>query len=126
MKQLIYSLLFFTCAFCPVAVLAAPVFGADGVFRYVYGERTPPTLACVPLFVCDLALERGETISNVAVGDSVRWLIAPASSGAADSMTAHLLINTTMSSAKLFGNRAGRMMIYAFARWATMEPQYEL
>ena len=49
----------------------------------------------MPLFVCDLVLEPGESIVNVAVGDSVRWLIAPASSGAADDATPHVLIKPT-------------------------------
>ena len=79
-------------AVCPVIGAAAPVSGGDGVLRYSFGERTPPTLACAPLFVCDLALESGERIVNVAVGDSVRWLIAPASSGTANGATAHLLV----------------------------------
>ncbi len=92
MLRLIQSFFVLGFALCPIVVVAAPVVGTDGVLRYVYGERTPPTLACAPLFVCDLALEPGETIVNVAVGDSVRWLIAPASSGAADRLTPHLLI----------------------------------
>jgi type IV secretion system protein TrbG len=92
MWRLIQSFFVLGFALYPVAVIAAPVIGTDGVFRYVYGERTPPTLVCTPLFVCDLALEPGEAIINIAVGDSVRWLIAPASSGAADRLTPHLLI----------------------------------
>ena len=72
---------FLACALVPVAAGAGPIAGPDGVLRYPFGERTPPTLRCKPLFVCDLVLEPGETIVNVAVGDSVRWLIAPASSG---------------------------------------------
>jgi type IV secretion system protein VirB9 len=92
MWRTIHSLLVVFCAFCPAAALAGSIVGADGVLRYPYGERTPPTLICAPLFVCDLALESGETIVNVAVGDSVRWLISPASSGATNATTAHLLI----------------------------------
>src|SRR2546423_10420405 len=92
MWRLIQSLFVLLFVLCPAAVVAASVVGTDGILRFVYGERTLPTLACAPLFVCDLALESGETIVNVAVGDSVRWLIAPASSGAVDRSTAHLLI----------------------------------
>jgi type IV secretion system protein VirB9 len=64
-------------------------------WRGIRTERTSPTLTCVPLFVCDLVLEPGETIVNVAVGDSVRWIIAPASSGSAHGDTAHVLIKPT-------------------------------
>jgi len=92
MLRLIQSFFVLGFVLCPVVIVAAPVVGTDGVLRYVYSERTPPTLSCTPLFVCDLALEPGETIVNVAVGDSVRWLIAPASSGTADRLTPHLLI----------------------------------
>ena len=79
----------------PALAVAGPVTGPDGVLRYPFGERTPPTLRCKPLFVCDLVLEPGESIINVAVGDSVRWLIAPASSGGEDNATPHVLIKPT-------------------------------
>lgn len=79
----------------PSVATAGPIVGPDGVLRYPFGERTPPTLQCKPLFVCDLVLEPGEAIVNVAVGDSVRWLIAPASNGADDGATPHVLIKPT-------------------------------
>jgi type IV secretion system protein VirB9 len=86
---------FLALAMWPASGGAAPVAGPDGVLRYPFGERTPPTLRCIPLSVCDLVLEPGESIVNVAVGDSVRWLIAPASSGPADAITPHVLIKPT-------------------------------
>src|SRR6202049_2337473 len=95
LRQTRFLFAFLACAMCPAAGGAAPVPGPDGVLRYPFGERTPPTLRCIPLSVCDLVLEPGEAIANVAVGDSVRWLIAPASSGPADSATPHLLIKPT-------------------------------
>jgi type IV secretion system protein VirB9 len=79
----------------PVFAGVAVIVGPDGVLRYPFGARTPPTLRCMPLFVCDLVLEPGESIVNVAVGDSVRWLIAPAASGPADTTTPHVLIKPT-------------------------------
>jgi P-type conjugative transfer protein TrbG len=85
----------FSCALVTTAAAAPPIAGPDGVLRYPFGERMPPTLRCKPLFVCDLVLEPGEMIVNVAVGDSVRWLIAPASSGATDSATPHVLVKPT-------------------------------
>jgi P-type conjugative transfer protein TrbG len=86
---------FLAGALLPVGAGAGPIAGPDGVLRYPFGERTPPTLRCKPLFVCDLVLEPGETIVNVAVGDSVRWLIAPASSGGVDNATPHVLVKPT-------------------------------
>jgi P-type conjugative transfer protein TrbG len=81
--------------FWPAIAAAGPITGPDGVLRLPVGERTPPTLRCRPLFVCDLVLEPGESIVNVAVGDSVRWLIAPARSGSAGDVTPHVLIKPT-------------------------------
>lgn len=90
------SLLFaFLCLAVSPALAGVPIVGPDGVVRYLFGGRTPPTLRCMPLFVCDLVLEPGESIVNVAVGDSVRWLIAPASSGPTDTTTPHVLIKPT-------------------------------
>jgi P-type conjugative transfer protein TrbG len=91
--SLVFSL--FVVAVSPVLAGAAGIVGPDGVLRYPFGGRTPPTLRCIPLYVCDLVLEPGESIVNVAVGDSVRWLIAPASSGPADTTTPHVLIKPT-------------------------------
>jgi len=79
----------------PAAASAGPVDGPDGVLRFPFGQRIPPMLRCKPLFVCDLVLEPGETIVNVAAGDSVRWLIAPASSGIGENATPHVLIKPT-------------------------------
>jgi P-type conjugative transfer protein TrbG len=90
------SLLFAILA-CSLAVpgVAGSIAGPDGVLRFPFQARTPPTLRCKPLFVCDLVLEPGESIVNVAVGDSVRWLVAPASSGATDNTTPHVLVKPT-------------------------------
>jgi type IV secretion system protein VirB9 len=97
LRQISLLFAFFAFVLSPSIASAGPISGPDGVLRYPFGERTPPTLRCMPLFVCDLVLEPGESIVNVAVGDSVRWLIAPASSGAADDVTPHVLIKPTES-----------------------------
>ncbi len=67
---------------------------ADGSIRYPYGGRFEPTLVCRPLFVCDVILEQGETVINIAVGDSVRWVIASAQSGPSGS-TPHVFVKPT-------------------------------
>lgn len=51
-----------------------------GVVRYAH-PGTTPTLACAPLEVCTVMLQNGESILNVATGDSVRWIVAEAASG---------------------------------------------
>jgi type IV secretion system protein TrbG len=65
--------------------------GEDGVIRFLYGA-TLPTVVCAPLQVCDLALQPGEIVNNVNVGDKVRWNIAPATSGSPEGQITHLII----------------------------------
>lgn len=71
-----------------------PQHGADGVVRYLYGASLP-TVVCAPLQVCDLALQPGELVNNVNVGDKVRWLVSPAVSGTEAGQVTHLIIKPT-------------------------------
>ena len=68
-----------------------PQRGEDGVIRFLYGA-TLPTVVCAPLQVCDLALQPGEIVNNVNVGDKVRWNISPAISGSPGGQITHLII----------------------------------
>jgi len=68
-----------------------PQRGEDGVIRFLYGA-TLPTVVCAPLQVCDLALQPGEIVNNVNVGDKVRWNISPAISGSPEGQITHLII----------------------------------
>jgi type IV secretion system protein TrbG len=68
-----------------------PQRGEDGVVRFLYGA-TLPTVVCAPLQVCDMALQPGEIINSVNVGDKVRWNISPGISGSADGRVTHLII----------------------------------
>ena len=61
---------------------------------FVFGS-TLPTIVCAPLFVCDLALEPGEGVNDLNVGDNVRWKITPASEGAGESLITHVIIKPT-------------------------------
>ena len=40
-----------------------------------------PVVDCEPLRTTDIQLQAGETITDVAMGDSERWMATPASSG---------------------------------------------
>src|SRR3569833_346031 len=51
--------------------------GKDGLMRIPYGEY-PPNKLCAPVRAGDAELDSGESSSNVARGDTVRWLTAPA------------------------------------------------
>src|SRR6202012_355377 len=68
-----------------------PQRGEDGVVRFLYGA-TLPTVVCAPLQVCDLALQPGEIVNSVNVGDKVRWNISPGVSGSADGRVTHLIV----------------------------------
>lgn len=65
--------------------------GEDGVVRYLFGA-TLPTIVCAPLQICNLALQSGEVVHDVQVGDSVRWKISPSISGGGSEQTTHLII----------------------------------
>jgi type IV secretion system protein VirB9 len=68
-----------------------PQRGEGGVIRFLYGA-TLPTVVCAPLQVCDLALQPGEIINNVNLGDKVRWNVSPAISGSPLGQMTHLII----------------------------------
>ncbi len=65
--------------------------GADGKVVFLFGE-TQPSVICSPLQVCDIELEGGEVVRDVLVGDTVRWKVEPATSGAAGSQAIHLVV----------------------------------
>jgi len=62
---------------------------------YPYDEGQEPVVDSAPLRTTDIQLEPGETITDVASGDSERWLVTPASSGDPRNPTPHLAIKPT-------------------------------
>ena len=61
---------------------------------FVLGS-TLPTVVCAPLQVCDLALQPGEIVNNVNLGDKVRWNVSPGMSGSPAGQVTHLIIKPT-------------------------------
>lgn len=59
---------------------AEPLVGDDGSIEYPYGA-SQPIVSCSPLHLCIVKLQEGELITNVAIGDSVRWKVQAASAG---------------------------------------------
>jgi|ERR1700694_119978 len=49
--------------------------------KVAHNEGAPRNVVCQPLFVCDIVFDPGETILNMATGDSVRWILNTAASG---------------------------------------------
>jgi P-type conjugative transfer protein TrbG len=72
-----------------------PVYKTPHHELYPYDEGQEPIVDCAPLRTTDLQLEPGETITDVASGDSERWLVTPASSGDPRNPTPHLAIKPT-------------------------------
>ena len=73
---------------------AAVLVGTNGVVMYAYGE-SHPVVTCAPLRVCVIRLIAREHITNVAIGDSIRWLIASAQAGAGADVTPVIITKPT-------------------------------
>lgn len=68
--------------------------GPDGKVIFLYGE-VQPSVICSPLQVCDIELQGGEIVRDVLVGDTVRWKVEPATSGAPGGQAIHLIVKPT-------------------------------
>jgi type IV secretion system protein TrbG len=68
-----------------------PFLGEDGSVQFEYGA-TFPSIVCAPLYACDVALQQGEVIRQVMLGDASRWRVSPGTSGSGDNIVAHLVI----------------------------------
>ncbi len=62
----------------------------SGGVEFVFGGAIP-TVICSPLRLCDIALERGELVKDLFVGDG-RWKIQPAVSGVPPNHQVHAII----------------------------------
>lgn len=67
-----------------------PVPGDSGRVMFTFG--TNPSVVCAVLQVCDIALQPGEQVNSINVGDSVRWQIEPSISGSGRQSRIHILI----------------------------------
>lgn len=65
--------------------------GRNGAIVYVFGVQSP-SVVCAVLQVCDIALQAGEQVNSIQLGDTARWTIEPAISGTGVGEVQHLLI----------------------------------
>lgn len=65
--------------------------GPDGKVIFLFGE-VQPSVVCSPLQVCDIELQAGEVVRDVLLGDTVRWKVEPATSGAVGGQAIHLVV----------------------------------
>lgn len=75
----------------------SPVPGPDGRVVYTFGVGQP-TLVATPLRVSSIELQAGEKIlGEPQIGDSVRWVVTPISSGTGDTATPILVVKPKMT-----------------------------
>jgi P-type conjugative transfer protein TrbG len=68
------------------------IYRTPGYTLYPYNQGPPPAVDCEPLRTSDIQLQPGETITDVAIGDSERWMATPASSGDPRDPVPHLAV----------------------------------
>ena len=74
----------------------ASVVGALHEFAYERGALY--AIQASPQRITDIALEPGETLLSVSAGDTTRWIVADARSGAGPTGQAHVLVKPNASS----------------------------
>ncbi len=74
-----------------------PAYRTAEYVLYPYGHGAAPLVDCAPLRTTDIQLQPGATITDVAMGDTERWMATPASSGEPANPTPHLAIKPQAS-----------------------------
>ena len=68
------------------------MYKTDRDVLYAYDQGPAPVVDCEPLRTTDIQLQGGETITDVAMGDTERWMATPASSGDPSDPVPHLAV----------------------------------
>ena len=61
----------------------AKTINSQGFKTFAYDAYSRPIVACAPLHLCVLQLERGEKINNIDLGDAAHWLVSSSLVGSA-------------------------------------------
>ena len=69
-----------------------PVYRTAEYTLYPYNQKPEPAIDCAPLRTTDIQLQPGETITDVALGDTERWMATPAASGDPRNAVPHLAV----------------------------------
>jgi len=69
-----------------------PVYRTNERALFPFGQEPVPVVDCAPLRTTDIQLEAGETITDVALGDTERWMSTPAASGDPRNAVPHLAV----------------------------------
>lgn len=65
--------------------------GNNGDVVFLYGESMP-SIVTSPLRLTNIALQPGEVIKDVQIGDSIRWVISLSLSGEEPNITSHVIV----------------------------------
>lgn len=68
-----------------------PVAGEDGSIKFLYGSQQT-NIVCAVLQICDVALQMGEQVNGIHLGDNARWHVSPAITGSGVNEIVHLII----------------------------------
>lgn len=67
----------------------------DAIQVYPYAEGALFRLYAAPEQISDIALQAGETLTAIAAGDTVRWVVGDTTSGSGSTKRTHILIKPT-------------------------------
>jgi P-type conjugative transfer protein TrbG len=67
------------------------VAGSNGAIKFLFGAQQP-SIVCAVLQVCDVALQPGEQVNSINLGDTARWTVEPAITGSGATEVQHLII----------------------------------
>ncbi|EHF5883827.1 P-type conjugative transfer protein TrbG, partial [Campylobacter coli] len=68
--------------------------GNNGEVIFLFGESMP-SIVTAPLRLTDIALEPGEVIKDVQIGDSIRWAVSLSISGEEPYLISHIIVKPT-------------------------------
>jgi len=77
------------------AIGMAPTSGKNGVVTYLFGVQQP-SVVCAVLQVCDVALQAGEQVNSINLGDTARWTIEPAITGRGANEVQHIILKNVV------------------------------
>lgn len=76
------------------SLVSKPYISKPGEVRFIFGA-SQPTVVCSLLHVCDIALEPGESVVDLKVGDSARWVVERSASGSPAGIIEHITLKPT-------------------------------
>jgi type IV secretion system protein VirB9 len=59
--------------------------------RFIFGAQQP-SIVCAVLQICDIALQAGEQVNSINLGDTARWTVEPAITGVGETEVQHLIV----------------------------------